>query len=118
MQTVLDAPMGSDGGGEKLCVELDGGDVVPFLPLDFSGALGGGLDHGDHGHAREQALLGKVPLRNEPVDLVADDMVALFEAAVVGIGGIERLAGGCVSVIGKEGLNFCPERWPVVLQRE
>ena len=47
-----------------------------------------GLDHGDHGHAREQELLGKAPLRNEPVDLVADDMLALFEAAVVGIGGI------------------------------
>jgi hypothetical protein len=118
VQAVLDAPMGSDGGGEKLCIELDGREVVALLALDFSGALGGGLDHGDHGQAREQALLGKVPLRNQPVDLVADDMVALFEAAVVGIGGVERLAGGCVGPIGKEGLNFCPEGWPVVLQRE
>ena len=45
-------------------------------------------------------------------------MVALFEAAVVGIGGIEGLAGGCVGVVGKEGLDLCPEGWPVVLQRE
>ena len=76
------------------------------------------MDHGDHGHARERALLGKAPLRKQPVDLLADDMVALFEAAVVGIGGIEGLEGGCVGVVGKEGLDFCPEGRPVVLQRE
>jgi hypothetical protein len=45
-------------------------------------------------------------------------MVTLFEAAVVGIGGIEGLAGGCVGVIGKKDLKFRPEGWPVVFYRE
>ena len=45
----------------------------------------GVLDHGDGLDAREAAVLGK------PVDLVADDMAAVFDAAVVGIGGLEGL---------------------------
>ena len=46
--------------------------------------LEGVLDHGNGPDAREAAVLG------QPVDAVADDMAAGFDAAVVGFDGLER----------------------------
>src|SRR3546814_20182200 len=59
VQPVLDAPMGTHGGGEGVGVEAGGGDVVALLVPGPAVVLGGGLDHGGGGDGRKHVGEGK-----------------------------------------------------------
>src|SRR3546814_2115566 len=73
--------MGTHGGGEGVGVEAGGGDVVALLVPGPAVVLGGGLDHGDGGEAGEGALAGVSAVRLQPIDVVADPVTALLDAA-------------------------------------
>ena len=63
--------------------------VIASFLLDLAAALGVGLNHADHGQMREAGLVGVAAVGKQPIDFVADDMMALFDAAMVGVGGLE-----------------------------
>ena len=88
MEPVFDAPVVADGLGEGLGVEFCRGYVVASFRLNLATALGGGLDHADHGQSGEFAFVGKAAVGEEPIDLMADAMVALLQTAVIGIDGV------------------------------
>lgn len=56
--------------------------------LDFTAPLRIGLNHADHGEVGEARLSGVAPVGEQPIDIVTDDMMALFDAAVIGVGGV------------------------------
>src|SRR3982750_2373205 len=61
VQPVLDAPVGPYRAGEARRVEGGGGEIVAPFPLDLAAALGGALDHADHGEAGKGDLAGAAP---------------------------------------------------------
>src|SRR3546814_17204111 len=117
--------MGTHGGGEGVGVEAGGGDVVALLVPGPAVVLGGGLDHGDGGEAGEGALAGVSAVRLQPIDVVADPVTALLDAAMVCIGGLGRdrrerkhaglRVGSLIRSeerrVGKECGSTCRSRW-------
>jgi hypothetical protein len=57
------------------------------------------------------------PVGEQPVDAVPDDMMALYEAAMVGVGGVEGFAALRVG-ISEEGLDVGIERRSVFFERQ
>ena len=79
MEAIFDAPMASHGCCEGLGIELCRGKVeAPFL-LNTTAAIGPGLDHGNHGQLGKAGLVGVAPIREQPIDIVADKVAPLFE---------------------------------------
>src|SRR3954470_14568957 len=89
VQPVLDAPVGPYRAGEARRVEGGGGEIVAPFPLDLAAALGGALDHADHGEAGKGDLAGVAPAGEQPGHVVADGVAADLDPAVPAVGGLE-----------------------------
>src|ERR1700730_4722195 len=88
MQPVLDSPMGAGCRREGFGVEHCRREVISSLSRDRAISFDAGLDHADHGQMGEARLVGIAAIREQPIDLVADDMATLLDAAVVAVGRI------------------------------
>ena len=118
MQAVLDAPMGADGRREGLGVERRRGEVISPLPRDRAVSLDAGFDHADHGQIGKARLVGIAAIREQPVDLVADDVATFLDAAVVAVG---RLVLGLQHIgwrIVEKRHHIAVENRPIGLQRQ
>jgi hypothetical protein len=107
MQTVLDAPVGSDGGCDDVGGIAQRGDVEPGFALD----LGAGLAFAFDDHDAVQAW-PVVPF-SQPVDIVNDGGFAGLDAAVVGVDGQVGSDGRIFEVMG---LLFVEEEFDIVPQ--
>jgi hypothetical protein len=80
------------------------------VPVSFDAAF----DHADQSPDRETRFVGVAAVREEPVDLVADNMAALVDAAMVAVGGV---AAGLGHACGKVD-DILMQNRSVGLQRE
>jgi hypothetical protein len=78
--------MGADGLGEGLSVEFGGREIISPFPGDPVLSLNAGFDHADHGQTGKARLVGVAAAGEQPIDLVANDVAALLELAMVGVG--------------------------------
>src|SRR6478736_1034118 len=62
--------------GEARRVQLGGGKRVAPRPLDLAAALGGAIDHADHGEAGKCDLARVAPVGEQPADVAADRVAA------------------------------------------
>ncbi|SEF03348.1 hypothetical protein SAMN05519104_7960 [Rhizobiales bacterium GAS188] len=88
VQPVLDAPMGADRGRERFGIELRRSQIISPLSRDRSVSLDASFEHADHGEVGEARLVGVTAIREQPVDLVADDKATLLDAVVIAVGGL------------------------------
>ena len=86
VEPVFDAPMGAHGQGENLGIKLGGAEIVTPLASEGSVSFDPAFDHGDHSQMGKAGLVRVTARGEEPVDIIADKMAALFDAAVIGIG--------------------------------
>ncbi len=104
MEAVFDAPMGAHRLGEETGVEGQRGKEAAAGDRRLAGplVLHHGLDHGDGLEAREARLARAAAIGGEPVDLMADEAAADFDAAVVGVGGVVAVEGARVLAFEEE----------------
>ena len=57
--------------------------MVASLALDFAAALGGCLDHADHGEMQKLRFVGLAAAGEQPIDVVADEMTAATATTAV-----------------------------------
>src|SRR3954470_11914253 len=103
--------------GEARRVQLGGGKIVAPRPLDLAAALGGALDHADHGEAGKCDLARVAPVGEQPGDVAADRVAADLDPAVPSVGrleGVERARRR----VGEEGLDVLEGGRAVLLQRQ
>src|SRR5947208_3359060 len=72
--------------GEARCVQLGGGEMVALLRLDLAAALGGALDHADHGEAGKCDLAQVAPAGEQPGHVAAHRVAADLDPAVLAVG--------------------------------
>jgi hypothetical protein len=118
MQAVLDTPVGAHGGGEGFGIELGSRQIVASFVLDSAAAFDPRLDHADHREMGKARLAGIAAVGPQPGHVAADAMAALFEAAVVGIGGLEGRRDHPGRRIGEETDDVGLERRPIALERQ
>ncbi len=87
VQPVFDPPVGSYGMREGLGFELCRRKIVAPLALASASALDAGLDHADHGQMGKARFISEAPIREQPSDVVADQMAALFDPAMISVSG-------------------------------
>jgi hypothetical protein len=99
VQAVLDVPVLSDGAGECFGVEGKRAEVDAAITTDLSAALDLGFHHGDGFEARKSRFTREAAVGLQECDVVADGVVALFDAAVIAIGGVEDEQARGVGVV-------------------
>jgi hypothetical protein len=82
VQPVFDPPVGSFGMREGLGFELCRREIAAPLALASASALDAGLEHADHGQNGKARFISEASIREQPSDVVADQMAALFQAPV------------------------------------
>ena len=118
MQAVLDAPMGAHGQSENVRIELGGGEIISPLPRHRAAFFDPGPDHADHGQMGETRLVSIAARGEQPIDVVADEMAALLDAAVVGVGRLMNGFDGFSFRIGEEGDDVLMKDGSIGFERE
>ena len=85
VQAALDAPVGADRGGEALGVEFRRREIISPLAREDAVSFDSAFGHADHRKMRETRFVGIATVREQPVDLVTDDVPALLEAAMIAV---------------------------------
>ena len=103
MQAVFDAPLGAGRRRRKPAHRAWPSRDSSGVGWDAAVAFDAAFDHGDHGEVGEGRLVGIAAVGEQPVDIVADQMAALFDAAMVGIDSDVGRRGDAGRRIGEEG---------------
>ncbi len=114
---IFDPPMAAHGAGEACSAKWHGGDIVAADGAGFAIAHDLGFDHAQGGEAWQAGLVRVAPIGKQPVHVMADQVPAGLDAAMIGIdGGMGFEAGGLG--IGEQCGDFGQHGWTVRLQRE
>src|SRR6516164_3625334 len=81
-------------------------------------SLDAGFDHRDHRQMGKARLAGISTVGDEPVDMVADEMAALFDPAMVGVGRLMKGFDALGLLIGEEVFDVLEQNRPIGFERE
>ena len=84
---VLDAPMDARRVSELCCAECGRREIVAPNGAGVAVALGGGLNHGEHGDAEQCWLVEIATIGEQPAHVVADEVPARLQPAMIGVDG-------------------------------
>ncbi len=118
VQSVLDPPVTADYPREGFDVEPGRTEIEAPFPFDASIALGLALDHADGGEAGKAELSRMAAVGEQPVHVMANRVLAGFDAAVIGIDGLAVPDVQTDGWIGEDPRHLGIGGGPVLLQRQ